>query len=497
VAASTTLPVFWYREPGRVTAWYYGAFEGGGAKGVAYAGALLALKEQRCWFRGVCGASAGAITAALVAAGVDPENLDDLIQEGLSTIKTGFVAGLRRLHSTTGYFTSANLRAWIEDVLKAQLGRTVESGPVTFEELHEASGIELNVVAADLSRRRQIVFSPWETPACSVADAVTASAAIPLAFPSQLLEVPDRKTGQVWHHTIVDGGVWANLPSFVFEDRAFREAYRRQPGSIPSEDVLLFLLKETDEEDPPCGEGVQFAPRAEPIRISAREWKESPEEQRDRGHPPALGSRIASAALWPFAAMGRAAEWNGSMERGRWPRPPAGAARNLVDALSGLLGGIQPFFLALTACAVPVVGAGIFIWVLATDWLGLIGGLDTGDPFDLIGRLAVVFLVAFACSIAVLVAFATILGVLANFLLLRTLRRTGYGLITTYAAGPGAPDWIARRDNVIALPIPPEVTTLSFEMPDDVKRRLLESAHDAAAGRLRTILARRARAGGS
>lgn len=46
-----------------------GAFEGGGAKGLAYLGALHAAAHCGIWFKRVAGTSAGSITAALIAAG--------------------------------------------------------------------------------------------------------------------------------------------------------------------------------------------------------------------------------------------------------------------------------------------------------------------------------------------------------------------------------------------------------------------------------------------
>lgn len=479
-----SLPRYWFQESAQISQRFYGAFEGGGAKGVAYAGALLAMKEQALWFRGVCGASAGAITAALVAAGLDPEDLDDLIQVGLNTIKTGVFSGLRRLHSTTGYFTSNDLRDWIEGVLKAQVGRDSDGPPVTFRDLYEASGIELNVVAADLSRRRQVVFSTWETPTCSVADAVAASSAIPVAFASHTLEVPD-EDGSVWHHTIVDGGIWSNLPSFVFEDSEFREAYKREPRQIPAQEIILFLLKETDEEDPPRGEGIHFVATGS-VSLSAREWKEAAKpEVTQKGLPP----RIAAIVTWPIGALGRLVGWNGGMERGRWPLPPAGPARNLLYGVDGLFGGIYPIFFGLAACAVSVLGAIGLVTFFVEDQRGAIDATDWTNVEDVLGRVFVLALVAMLCAVAVLMVFVTTIGVLLNFLLLRTFRRVGYGLMTTYAAGPGAPDWISRRHNVISLPIPPEVTTLSFEMPQEDKRRLLDDAHDETTRRLREIQA--------
>lgn len=49
-----------------------GVFEGGGAKGVLYVGALEAMAERNLWFSAVAGSSAGAITAALIASGMGP-----------------------------------------------------------------------------------------------------------------------------------------------------------------------------------------------------------------------------------------------------------------------------------------------------------------------------------------------------------------------------------------------------------------------------------------
>src|SRR6185369_78261 len=46
-----------------------GVFEGGGALGAAYAGALNALAHSNIWFARVAGTSAGSIIAAMIAVG--------------------------------------------------------------------------------------------------------------------------------------------------------------------------------------------------------------------------------------------------------------------------------------------------------------------------------------------------------------------------------------------------------------------------------------------
>src|SRR6516164_4667140 len=58
-------------------------FEGGGAKGWAFVGALTALAENGHSIRRLIGTSAGAITAPTVAAGYSPAELLALVTEKL------------------------------------------------------------------------------------------------------------------------------------------------------------------------------------------------------------------------------------------------------------------------------------------------------------------------------------------------------------------------------------------------------------------------------
>ena len=54
-------------------------FEGGGVKGIGLAGAFAALEQRGFTRKGVAGASAGAITAALIAAGYSSRELDEIL----------------------------------------------------------------------------------------------------------------------------------------------------------------------------------------------------------------------------------------------------------------------------------------------------------------------------------------------------------------------------------------------------------------------------------
>ena len=55
-----------------------GIFKGGGAGGITYVGGLQALARNGIWFKRVAGTSAGAITAAIIAAGYDANAMDYL-----------------------------------------------------------------------------------------------------------------------------------------------------------------------------------------------------------------------------------------------------------------------------------------------------------------------------------------------------------------------------------------------------------------------------------
>ena len=483
---------YWYGKDGTIDHWFWGVFEGGGAKGVAYSGALLAMAEKKCWFRGVAGASAGAITAALVASGLSPEG-DEMERETESALKhvqTGVWTGLRRLQKTTGYFPSDGLRDLLNDLLARQVEvktKVKPNAPVTFEELYDATLIELNVVAANLSLRREMIFSKYETPKCAVADAVVASSSIPFAFTSQLLRAGEVKNGnRVSHHTIVDGGVWSNFPMYIFEDKSFRRFYERFPEEIASQQVLGFLLEESNEQAPLCGEDVQFVKSISLNEFRPVEWNRVKHSTVDK--PSGYGSKIGALLLYPLYLLGRFVEWNSGIERGRWPSPRSKLANFLVHSVNGLLGGIHTLLFGLLACAIVGIGAWKVGGYIVADQLDSIAAKNWTDYFEYLSLFISLIFSSLGIAIVILVIFVTILGVFANRILLRALRRILYGLITTYVSGSGAPEWIAKKENIVALPVQSSVNTLSFDMSPEQKRDLIASARQATRRKLSKLL---------
>jgi predicted acylesterase/phospholipase RssA len=84
---------------------------------------------------------------------------------------------------------------------------------ITFEDIHEITGIQLCVVAADAIRNRVVTYSYNTHPDLSVAKAVTASLSIPFAFRF----VRHRK------RLLVDGGLVSTIPAWVFRRERNRD----------------------------------------------------------------------------------------------------------------------------------------------------------------------------------------------------------------------------------------------------------------------------------
>jgi NTE family protein len=240
-------------------------FEGGGAKGTVFLGALEVLHEQGGTLQRVVGTSAGAITAALCAAGYTTAELREAVLERLPDgkprfssfmdipaetdftpeeienslsmrvlreIDVPFIPGWlestfdKRLLSTLlnhriysrifsfteagGYYSGHTFRAWLEE--KLQKKGIVPSD--TLQGFHQKTGSDLSVVASDTSDVEMLVLNHRTAPNVPVSWAVRMSMSIPFVWQEVVWQEPwglyrgRRKTG----NTIVDGGVLSNFP---------------------------------------------------------------------------------------------------------------------------------------------------------------------------------------------------------------------------------------------------------------------------------------------
>lgn len=192
-------------------------FEGGGVKGIALAGAVTALEEQGYTWHRLAGASAGAIAAALLAAGYTGKELTDILMKvnyGELLKDNGrdmwFVTKVAKLMRYKGVYTTNYLEAWIEGLLKAK-------GKERFKDILEDGKSKLKIIACDITNRRMIILpedlslygiDPMEF---SIAKAVSMSISIPFFFaPAELKEKNSIDL-------IVDGGLVSNFPVWIFD----------------------------------------------------------------------------------------------------------------------------------------------------------------------------------------------------------------------------------------------------------------------------------------
>jgi NTE family protein len=238
-------------------------FEGGGAKGSSFVGALQALSAAGHNHRRLVGTSAGAITATLLAAGYRPEEMLEAANERLPNGKPRFSSFMDPPaeddfspedleHSQTmeilknakfpglptfaaldrivlkGLFQSQHYRQlfcfvecgglfsgnafvnWLQEKLEA---KGIDKA-ATFGAFADQTKSDLSLVASDTSAMEMLVLNRRTAPECPVAWAVRMSMSIPFVW----REVEwQRNWGKYLGmdrigHKIVDGGVLSNFP---------------------------------------------------------------------------------------------------------------------------------------------------------------------------------------------------------------------------------------------------------------------------------------------
>jgi len=195
-------------------------FEGGGVKGIAYAGAVAVLEDKKILrdIQRVAGTSAGAITAALLALGATNRRIQEIVggtdfREFMDD-SWGVLRDINRLVKKYGWYKGDKFEEW----MKRHVSDLTEGrADMTFGQLAELAGggesgayryRELWMVTSDLSMQLPRVFSAETTPGVSIWQAVRMSMSIPLFFASVNYE----------GHVMVDGGVTWNYPVDLFDD---------------------------------------------------------------------------------------------------------------------------------------------------------------------------------------------------------------------------------------------------------------------------------------
>lgn len=178
---------------------------GGGGRGGAHIGVLKVLEENGIKPDFVAGSSIGAIIGALYCSGRTPQEIEQLALDGKfrkgllpsgikwQMIKTAPIYGLKRLlgmKPPVGLYSGKTMSKFIE--------KNLAPGVVRMEDLK----IPMAVVATNLLDTRPVWISKGK-----IADAVTASAAIPYIYRPVELD----------HAVLVDGGLRDNVPTGLAE----------------------------------------------------------------------------------------------------------------------------------------------------------------------------------------------------------------------------------------------------------------------------------------
>jgi NTE family protein len=202
-------------------------FEGGGVKGIGLAGALATLEERGYEPQNVAGTSAGAITAALLAAGYPAAELREIIigldyrqfQDKGWEDKVPLIERSLSLLLDLGLYEGERFLGWIRELLEAK-------GVRTFADLVHPDYADdplyrsrLQVIASDVTTHELLVLPRdagklgIEPDELDVALAVRMSMSIPVFFEPARFANP--KTGR--EHVIVDGGMLSNFPVWLFD----------------------------------------------------------------------------------------------------------------------------------------------------------------------------------------------------------------------------------------------------------------------------------------
>ena len=209
------------------------AVEGGGVKGIAYAGALEALEQAgvRPQIREIAGTSAGAFSALLMTLGYDAKELQKiLLGTSLRDFEDDGDDGPFRLARDFGWFSGDFVFSWLQCRVKEKTG----SPGTTFRDLHEAKNPDgtprypnLTIITTNLNRNASVELSHKTVPCMPVALAARMSSSIPLFWNAVQLDLgsfrgPDcGKAGQsLGKDVFVDGGVLWNYPLDFFDDPA-------------------------------------------------------------------------------------------------------------------------------------------------------------------------------------------------------------------------------------------------------------------------------------
>ena len=255
-------------------------FEGGGAKGIAFVGALQELEARSITPARLMGASAGAIMATFLAAGYNsvemadalnetendqpvflgflevpgqptPEELrtsdvrqllrevnlkavPDFLEDPLDDAIVALLSSSERAYRLFSFIDKGGFCAgqkfldWLRGKLNAGTydldrgnfgkGRPRQFGEMNLEEFYQATGVDLTLMASDTTAASLLVLNHRTAPQCPLTASVRMSMSFPLLWQEVVWqpEWGEYRSKDICGHTVVDGGMLSNFPLELF-----------------------------------------------------------------------------------------------------------------------------------------------------------------------------------------------------------------------------------------------------------------------------------------
>ena len=252
--------------------WENLSFEGGGAKGYAYVGAIQCLEQHQIYpqqIKRVAGTSIGSLFAVLVSIGCSSEYMVSIFPKDFQVLAKdgsgGRIRSFARAAKARGMHPGHRLYEFLGDVLQEQTGNR----DITFAQILEKYNRELCIPITNVTRMMTEYCHPKTTPNMSVRLAARTSMSLPVLLePVSIHQQRAISAIDVQDDIYVDGGLLCNNPTHVFdgwwlsldkEDSFFRrinplsDASEHYPRSArfspPNSKTLGFTLFSESEAD--------------------------------------------------------------------------------------------------------------------------------------------------------------------------------------------------------------------------------------------------------
>lgn len=201
--------------------------EGGGVRGLAYAGAIEVLEQKNIInnIEKVAGSSAGAVAGLMISLGYNSVEIDSILQNlKLQQFNDGkdIVGKIIRIKKEYGLFKGNKFEKWISSLIEAKTG----DPNITFFDLHKKhlqdnTFKDFYCTGTNISRQQLEIFSWQNWPHMQLKTAVRISSCIPFYFKPVAIDSSgneiNARTSQSPFDLYVDGGMLCNFPINIFD----------------------------------------------------------------------------------------------------------------------------------------------------------------------------------------------------------------------------------------------------------------------------------------